>query len=428
MKTITLLLDGAGDRSYKELGYKTPLEYANTPNLDKIALQSACGLMTPLEEGVSLGTDLAHFLIFGYEMDEYPGRSIIDAIGEKIELTGHELVLRSSWAEVKSLEDGLLLQSRFTDDLTEIEIEELSESVNCEIDGYSIECIHSYDSHGLVLIKSLEGQNSITSDISDSDPFYAPQYVMKVEPFETDAIEAQIISDVVNQFLARTHKVLTGHAVNEKRMSSNKELANMVLTKWAGRLEPVEAFKNRTGMSGQIIGKSKLLAGISEFIGMEYLKYDEFSSAVELALASEADYVHLHTKAPDEASHKKDPMKKVVALEEIDKLIEPLLEFEGLLIVTADHSTPCSGKMIHSGESVPFMARGEFVRRDRVSAFSEVDCISGGLRLNGHNFMKYVQNATDRGNLYHLRAGKLRRNYKPVEVNRLILKDRVNKK
>ena len=33
MKTITLLLDGAGDRSYEVLSHKTPLEYANTPNL-----------------------------------------------------------------------------------------------------------------------------------------------------------------------------------------------------------------------------------------------------------------------------------------------------------------------------------------------------------------------------------------------------------
>ncbi len=140
-----------------------------------------------------------------------------------------------------------------------------------------------------------------------------------------------------------------------------------------------------------------------------------------MALESKYDYVHLHTKDPDVASHKKDPLKKVKALEAIDRLIGPLVEFEGLLIVTADHSTPCAGgKMIHSGETVPFMAMGQHVRRDRVKHFNEIDCGLGSISLTAKDFMKYIQNATDRGgNLYHLRAGRKRRNYIPRTVNKL---------
>lgn len=419
MKTITLLLDGAGDRTYEVLGHKTPLEYANTPNLDKLAQMSQCGLMTPLEHGASLGTDLAHFLLFGYTWEEYPNRSVIDAIGEKIDLTGNELILRSSWADVTHDGEGYMLNSRFAKDLSNEEINDLIPSINCEIEGYTFECYHSYDSHGFIVVRPAVPGNMISADISDSDPFYAPQYVMKVEAFESDELEAHDMADLINKFLIRTHEVLKSHKVNVVRGEKGLEVGNFVLTKWAGVYNPVEPFEVRTGMRGQLIGKSTLLQGISEYIAMDYVKYNDFESAVDMALESEYDYVHLHTKDPDEASHKKDPLKKVEALEKIDKVIGPLVEFEGLLVVTADHSTPCAGKMIHSGETVPFMAKGEFVRRDRIKSFNEIDCANGSISLTGADFMKYIQNATDCGNLYHLRFGRKMRNYKPKKVNRL---------
>ncbi len=417
MKTITLLLDGAGDRTYKELGDKTPLEYASTPNLDEIAKASATGLLTPLEEGVSLGTDLAHFLLFGYGLEEYPNRAVIDAIGEKVVFSSQDLMLRASFADVSRSEDGYMLKSRFTKDLSQEEIRRLIPDLDTEFDGLKFTCIPSYDSHCFIRIQS--DQVRLSPKVSDSDPFYTPQYAMLVEAFETDEESAIFTASAINRFLRRAHSVLHTHSVNVQRRAQGLEEGNFILTKWAGLRLPCEDFKTRNGMSVTLIGASKLLEGLSQYIGMDFVKYENFKDALHLALDSDKDYVHLHTKAPDEASHKKNPFLKVKAIEEIDRQIAPLLSFEGLLIVTADHSTPCSGKMIHSGESVPFMAKGTFVRRDTVKAFSENACAGGGLRLTGSSFMKYIHSATDRGNLFHLRAGSRRRNFRPLDVKRL---------
>ncbi len=417
MKVVSLLLDGAGDRTYDELGGVTPLEYASTPNLDEIAKMSACGLMMPLEEGVSLGTDLAHYLLFGYALDSYPNRAVIDAIGESVAIDKETLVLRASFAYVKQDDSGYMIQSRFTDGLTKMEIDQLIDSINCELGGYSFQCVHSYDSHCFILVKSIEG--AVSSAVSDSDPFYAPQYVMRVEPFEVDTDDAAETAEVINAFLKRTHDLLNSHRITLNRQTKGLEPGNFILTKWAGKLTDCPSFFEQNGMHGTLIGKSKLLKGVSAYMGLTYQGYNDFGQAVKMALDSESDYVHLHTKAPDEASHKKSPFLKVKALEEIDKDIKPLLSFDGLLVVTADHSTPCSGEMIHSGESVPFMARGTYVRKDRVKAFNEMDCAQGALRLTASSYMKYIQNATDRGQLYHLRTGRIRRNFRPVEVNKL---------
>ncbi|OPY88913.1 MAG: cofactor-independent phosphoglycerate mutase [Syntrophus sp. PtaU1.Bin208] len=74
-----------------------------------------------------------------------------------------------------------------------------------------------------------------------------------------------------------------------------------------------------------------------------------------------------------------------------------------LFIVTADHSTAASGTMIHTGESVPLVMTGRYVRRDEVRKFDEVSCASGGLSLvRGKELMYLVLNFLDRGKLWGL--------------------------
>lgn len=415
MKTITLLLDGASDRSYEALGFKTPLQYAKTPNLDKIASVSQCGLMTNYKEGISLGTDLAHMILFGYNVDEYPSRSVIDAIGEKVELKEDDIVIRCSFSDVKK-ENGYLINSRFTHALSDDEINGVSDLLECDIDDYHFKYIHSYDSHGLIVVS---GEN-LSDLVSDSDPFYINQYVMKVEPFENETQEAVKTSNAINKYIRRSYDILNGHEMNIKRKSEDKQVANMILTKWVGKYIKIEQFSERNGLEGLLLGNSKLLQGLSKYIEMDYKEYDTFEEAVMLALHADYDYVHLHTKTPDSASHKKNPMLKVKVLEEIDKVIGALMNFEGLLIVTSDHSTPCSGKMIHSGESVAFMAKGEFIRRDDITSFDEISCSNGSIYLKGEDFMNYIINGTDRGALFHLRQGSIKRNFILKNVNKLL--------
>ncbi len=117
------------------------------------------------------------------------------------------------------------------------------------------------------------------------------------------------------------------------------------------------------------------------------------------------DFVHVHTKAPDEAAHTKDPDAKKSVIESLDRgngrAIGPLMDDpEVLLIVTADHSTPSSGPLIHSGESVPLMFYGQGVRRDGVRRFKEVDVAAGALgRVRGKELMYLILNHLDRAKL-----------------------------
>jgi len=399
MRTITLLLDGIGDRVYKEL-----------------CSRGYCGMMTPLFPGVELGTELAHFLMFGYKLDEYPGRAIIDCIGENKKILDNEIVLRTSWANV-SCEEGFFLNERFVEELDKEDGIKLSQNLVKDIDGYKFRWEHSYDSHGFLFIEG----NNLSANVSDSDPFYNNQFVMKVEEFEDDSFEARKTAEIINKFLVKASKSLDESLVNSDRISKGLAPANFLLTKWSGKMKTLESFYKKNGMKSAIIGKSNLLKGLAKLLKMEYFEEGNFKKAIETAISMEGfDYIHVHTKLPDQASHKKDPFEKVRVIEEIDKEIEPILNFkEGLIVVTGDHTTPSFGKCIHAGDDVPIMFIGERLRTDDVMEYGERTCTKGSFKINGEDFMPMILNFSNRTKLFHLRAGKKRRLYTPKEVNPL---------
>jgi 2,3-bisphosphoglycerate-independent phosphoglycerate mutase len=82
-------------------------------------------------------------------------------------------------------------------------------------------------------------------------------------------------------------------------------------------------------------------------------------------------------------------------IEKIDAAI-PILEKTGAcIIITADHSTPCSLKA-HSGHEVPILVyRGE--RVDDVKKFDEISCAKGGLgHIRGKDIVPLILNITGR--------------------------------
>jgi len=133
----------------------------------------------------------------------------------------------------------------------------------------------------------------------------------------------------------------------------------------------------------------------------------DLADRLEMAIArlDDYDFIHVHTKAPDVASHSKNTASKIAAIESLDRgmgmVADRLLAGnDNLVIITADHSTPCTEPLIHSGEPVPITALGRGMRRDRVALFNEIDCAGGSLGfINGRHFMHFVLNSLDRAKL-----------------------------
>ncbi|NYT06510.1 MAG: phosphoglycerate mutase, partial [Methanomicrobiales archaeon] len=92
MKYIIILGDGMADEPLAELGGRTPLEYADTPNMDSIARDGRTGILQTVPEGCEPGSDIANLAVLGYDpRTYYTGRGPLEAASMGIDLAPGEL-------------------------------------------------------------------------------------------------------------------------------------------------------------------------------------------------------------------------------------------------------------------------------------------------------------------------------------------------
>ena len=86
-KILYVILDGLGDEPHPDLGDKTPLEAAATPNLDSLARRGRNGIVVTVGEGIAPESDIAVFAILGYDPHtQHAGRGPLEALGAGLEM------------------------------------------------------------------------------------------------------------------------------------------------------------------------------------------------------------------------------------------------------------------------------------------------------------------------------------------------------
>ncbi|HHP50831.1 MAG TPA: 2,3-bisphosphoglycerate-independent phosphoglycerate mutase [Moorella mulderi] len=399
MRAILLLLDGLGDKPSPELGNLTPLQAARKPHLNRLAAGGCTGILVPYRQGVPLGTEVAHLLLWGYSLEDFPGRGYIEALGEGLPVEEGAVYLRASLAVVRKEERGFyILGRRPSRKLTPQLVEEFLSSLPQTLQGYSFRLHYT---GGIDFILEIKGE--VSDKISESDPFADGVYVLKVKPVEDlcsdqeEEEKALATSRALNEYLLKAHGILENLGFP----------ANFLLSKWAGRARSIPSFKEKWGLRGVVLAQTPLFRGLARYVGMDFIRISSLAEGIRLLPQLEYDFIHLHTKATDDAAHTKNPENKVKAIEEIDSLLGEMVLNQGdLLIITGDHSTPSVGTLIHSGDTVPILFFGPNVRVDEVKEFDEISCSQGHLRLEGKDLLPVILNHLDRALLYGLRLGE----------------------
>src|SRR3954451_4051201 len=97
-KLVLLVMDGLGDIATGGPDSSTPLEAANTPNLDALTQNAAQGRMIPVAPGITPGSGPGHLGLFGYDPLEFQvGRGVIEALGLGLELKAGDVAARANF-------------------------------------------------------------------------------------------------------------------------------------------------------------------------------------------------------------------------------------------------------------------------------------------------------------------------------------------
>jgi len=371
MKYIVILGDGMADEPLAELGGRTPLEYAETPNMDRIACEGRCGMLRTVPEGFEPGSDIANLSVLGYDPRlSYTGRGPLEAASMGIDLEEGEMAYRCNLVTIR---DGLM-EDFNAGHISSPEGAALLRDLDAVLRDVRVYPGISYRN----LLVLPDGRGSLTTPPHDIVGRQIQEYLPRGE-------DAALLLECME----RSCEVFSDHPVNRRRVQEGKIPATGIWP-WSGGKRPsLEPFSAKYGLAGGVISGVDLLRGIARLAGMEVIRVPGATGFIDTDYQAKAryaldaldrlDFVYMHVEAPDEAGHMGSVEEKVRAIERLDEAIGIILERPGTIVaVLPDHPTPIRCRT-HTAEPVPFAVLGK--GKDEVRAFSEREAMEGSFGL-----------------------------------------------
>jgi len=361
-KIIYLILDGLGGLRMDN-GEGTELQVARTPNLDRLASQSVCGLLDPIWPGITPGSGPAHLALFGYDPLKFAvGRGVLAALGIDFQLTGRDVAARVNFCTLDK--EGKVLDRRAGRIPTEENSRlcaKLRENIKLPTEFF----IEPVKEHRAVLILRGEG---LEGDLVDTDP--QREGLPPIEPrslFSESKETARLVVDFLNQ---------------AKDILADELQANMLLLRGFARYDPLPTMEERYKLHSLAIANYPMYRGLARLVGMDvWPEVGDLQDEFKLLSQNfpQYDFFYLHVKKTDSFGEDGNFSAKVKVIEEVDSLLPQVLELKPeVVVVTADHSTPSKLKS-HSWHPVPLLLYSPNCRVDEVEKFDEISCIQGGL-------------------------------------------------
>lgn len=415
-KIFYVVLDGVGDLPIPELDNKTPLEVAEIPNMNQLAKDGQEGLMYTVGKGIAPQSDIAVISILGYDPNVYyTGRGPLESFASGLEVNPGDLALRTNFATRG--EGKEIIDRRVGRNLSTEEAKELADAVNNEVDltsvpGASFEFLSTVGHRGVLVIRT--ESKELSGKIVNVDPAYdkvgalgvaKPEFKMKIQEAEPtkgneDLVEAHNAAKLVNEFVEKSSKVLDEHEVNKKRRNDGdlpgNLPGNLILLRDAGdKLPEFPPFKENFGIDFATFVEMPVERGIAMLMSLDIVELPpstgnpdkDYELRADLAKESieEFDGLYIHIKGPDEPAHDGDYEKKIKIIKQIDQFFfGPLLKMidlnNSIVVITADHSTPCIKKS-HTDDPVPLLVSGGNLRSDHTKVFTEKECKSGSIGI-----------------------------------------------
>lgn len=388
MKYIIVLGDGMSDEPIENLNNMTPLQVADTPNMDRLSKVSSIGLVNTIPVGMKPGSDTANLSVLGYNPEiYYSGRSPLEALSIGVDMKETDIALRCNIVTIsdddKSFEEKTIIDHSSSEIGTE-DAAVLLRAVSKELENdiFKFYVGTSYR-HLLIWDKGEVVDLTPPHDILGK---VIGEYLPENEAFKN--------------MMKKSYEILKDHPINIERKKKGLNPANCFWFWGAGTKPGISSFEKKTGKKGAMISAVDLLKGIAVGAGMHNIEveganatlhtnYEGKAKAATDALLKEGfDFVYIHVEAPDEMGHQGIVERKIEAIEYLDKrVIGPVFETltasgeDFRMLILPDHPTPVRLRT-HTSDPVPYLLFDSTVELDKEWSYSEKDAMESGNLIN----------------------------------------------
>ena len=413
LRILYVLLDGIGDLPTPALNGKTPLEAANTPNIDQLARKGKMGEVISVGKGISPQSDIAVFNMLGYDFQgqKYAGRGIVEIIGSGVDFRDGDLALRGNFA---TLDNTKIIDRRAGRDIIKQEANTICSFLedNVKFDDPNVSVRITPTISHRVIIKFRHDKKSLSDKITNTDPAYGKlngigiaktnvdNMTVQKSISEDDSESSTLSANIVNEFTRKSIALMKDHHVNLDRISKKKKPMNVILLRDAGNSVPhLQPINEKYGISTSCLVDMPVEIGIAKIIGMDLFcsqKIDDYDQkGMEVAkILDSYNLVYVHIKGPDEYGHDGDAQGKMSNIELIDKnffgTFLKLVTRPHVVVISGDHSTPCIKKS-HTDDPIPLLVSGNGIESDGSERFTKSWASKGSMgTLKGSEVISHV--------------------------------------
>jgi 2,3-bisphosphoglycerate-independent phosphoglycerate mutase len=394
MKYLILIGDGMADRPVKELGGKTPLMAARTPNMDALAQHGELGTVRTIPKGLPKGSEIANLSIFGYNPKRYyTGRGPLEAASIGVKLGPEECAFRLNLVTLEAVGGSVIMEDYSAGHISTEEGSEIIRDLDKEL-GNSIFRFYPGVSYRHLLVWKGKGEQIKTTpphDITEQE----------IGPY----LPAGDGDQELVKLMTEAQIILHGHPINMKRREQGKHEANATWPWGQGRAPQLPSFNERFGLKGSVISAVDLIKGIGTYAGLQIITVPGATGYLDTNYQGKAEYglkaldkddfIYLHVEAPDEASHNGDLAAKIAAIEAFDEKVVGTIckgmEHKGdhRIMILPDHPTPLVLKT-HTDDPVPFVIYDSTKKRlSGTRGFNEQTAVESGIVIDeGYRLME----------------------------------------
>ena len=305
MKYVVILGDGMADYPLGELGGKTPLQYAHTPNMDWLARYGEIGLVHTVPPGFAPGSDVANLSVLGYDPREYySGRSPLEAVSMGIQLADDDVAFRCN---LVTLAGGEEFQDQTMLDYSagEIETVEAAALIN--------ELQSKLGRSDLNFFPGISYRHLMVWQGGPTEVVLTPPHDISDQKI-TVSLPAGPGAEVLTALMQKSEAIFKDHPVNLDRIARGLRPATSIWFWGQGKRPALNSFYEKYGLKGSVISAVDLTRGLGLCAGLDVVLVEGATGNIHTNFEGKAraaldelrrgqDFVYVHLEAPDEAGH-----------------------------------------------------------------------------------------------------------------------------